>query len=439
MHQPSIDQMKHLDQVAPKNDKDAQHDHKLVIDDMNWVPQDVKHLAHSADHGMARIRKASIMATPAFIVNNSSNILGAAHVGTEMLMFKSGMGDGEKLIKNPGNIVNWVKEPIETVFSQTFRKAQAHDLTELFKGNVFKNFYERVTNKEDARVRFLKRPENMGVANVKLLSSWQFRSTFAGLVAWTLSTFIPEKKESDDEVERMALKRRLHPVAYVGERLKQAVWVPEWHKHKREMLGLAYMVIGVSSIIGAWRGRSKDAAGIERYVLNKGYLFTSVISLVSSIPLLFASDEQSAYGAFGALMMLRIPFLGFSISDKYKNKPDRQPDPGRHNYAASSVSFQFENLAQALIGGAQKVSDGHGGYTIIDHTAIREEAKEKATEVRLELKEEKLEHVVHELKQEEKRFAAKPHTHVSAISKPERAMPDRVKTHESEQVPGAIS
>jgi hypothetical protein len=327
-------------------------------------------------------RRKAIEITPPAILNNATNILSASHVATEGMMFKSAMPEGSALVKNKGNPINWVKEPVQTVFTETFRKAKAHDVKELFKGNFFKNVYHRVTDLDDAVDRFHARPENLG-KNAKLLSSWQFRTTFAGLVVWSLTTLIPESKESDEEVERMSIKRQVNPVGYVAERLKQAVWFPEWHKHKSQLLGLGYTIIGACSIIGSWRGRGTNAAGKDVYVFNSGYLGTSIVSLLCSIPLLFASDEKNAYGGYGTVMMGRLLFLPKSITQKFKSTPERGPDPGRHWYLGSVISFQIENLIFALIGGAEKRPDGQGGYTIVDHTEIREQARQKAHQLRL--------------------------------------------------------
>lgn len=333
-------------------------------------------------------RRAALTAMPAVVVNNMSNFLSASHVATEMAMFKSAMGDGEKFIKNPKNPINWVKEPFETVVLETFKKAKVHDAKEIFKGNVAKNLWDRVTNLESAVERFHARPENLG-KNAKLRSPWQFRSTFAGLVLWSAMTVLPEVKESDDEVERMTIKRKVDPIGYVGERIKQALWFPEWHKHKTQLLGLGYAVIGTSSIIGAWRGRSTNALGKEIYVLNKGYLGTSLFTFASAFPALFATDEKNAYEGYGLLTMGRLFSLPKSISEKYYPKGGHSPDPGRHWYLGSTVSFQIENFLFALLGGAEKRKQADGTYTIVDHNELREQAREKAVEIRQQKKEAK--------------------------------------------------
>ncbi len=337
-----------------------------------------------------KVRLSTVKALPAPIVNNSSNILGVAHVATEIAMFKSSLREGN-LIQNPKNPINWVWEPIKTVFKGVAEGAKPKDLDlkGLFKGNAIKNIKDRVTDMKGATEReYARQMHSEGVARekVNLSNRWQTRSTFLGLVAWSLSALIPEKKESDEEIERMAIKRANHPMQYVGERIKQALWFPEWGQHKRQMLGLAYFLIGCCSTLGSWRGVTKfdkgAKAGLKEYSFNQSYLWTSLISLASSVPLLFSLDEKSGYSNFGGLMMFRIAFLRNSIKTKYKNN-----DPGAPWYAFSSISFQVENLMQGLFGGAQKVKhtlpDGTVVEEVISHKGTLEKAKEEAREIKV--------------------------------------------------------
>lgn len=318
-------------------------------------------------------RKDAINATPAFIVNNSSNILGAAHVATEMMMFKASSKDA-RLIQNPSNPVNWIKEPIQTVFIDTFNRSRSKiPVKELFlEGNPIKNIYKRVTDTEAATLRARANEPGKPVSQVKLSNPWQTRSTLAGLVVWGLSALIPEQREDEQEIERLAVKQQVNPLGYMAERVKQAVWIPEWPQHKRQMIGLGIMASGVCSTIGAWRGRKKFPDGSQAYAFNKGYLQTSLFTLASSFPLLFASDDRRGYGGFGALMMGRLLSLPSSLYTKFRDK-----ESGREWYTAATASFQAENLVQNLIGGAEKMPDG----TIVDHTELRQHAREKAKEL----------------------------------------------------------
>jgi hypothetical protein len=337
-------------------------------------------------HFWKGLRRGSIEKTPGFVVNHSSNVIGAAHVMTEMMMFKASNKDGKLIKGDIRNPINWVKDPIVTVFTDTFKKSKSENVAagELFKGNPLKNIYQRVTDVEAATLRVAKNQHLVDgkiFTETKLANPWQTRSTLAGLVVWSLSALIPEKRDSEEEIERMSIKRRTNPVGYVAERIGQALWVPGWLDHKRQMIGLGVMASGICSAVGAWRGRVKLDNGMQRYAFNSGYLGTSTFTFLSSIPLLFASDDQRGYGGFGALMMGRLFFLPTSLYTKWKAN-----EPGKGWYFSSMASFQAENFAQAMIGGAEKYKDANGNMVIVDHEAIRKEAKEKATLIKRERK-----------------------------------------------------
>jgi hypothetical protein len=348
--------------------------------------QPLKNLWEKLSDIGARMRRASIAAMPAFLVNNSSNVLGFSHVLTEFVMFKAGI-KGNKLIDNPQNPINWVVEPVKKVAADIYTNSKSRDysLKQLFTGNVSQNVKKYIVDTKAATLREVSRQSGSGksISEVALGNPWQTRTTFAGLVVWTLSALLPEHKDSEEEVERMATMRTLHPFKYAAERMRQAVWFPEWTSHKRQMIGLGYLVIGICSMLGSFRQRrdlkheiAGDAEMInmglkQAYGFNAAYFGTSVLSFLSSLPLLFALDENKAYSVFGMTMMLRIPVMFKSISKKYEFN-----EPGKHSYTAGMVSFQLENAAQALIGGATKLPDG----TIVDHEAEKRRAISEAKE-----------------------------------------------------------
>ncbi len=436
-----------------------------------WVPQPLKDGWAWCNAQGEKLRKVSITATPAFIINNSSNILATSHVLTEGMMFKSGM-KGAKLIDDPSNPINWVKQPLQKIWADIYTKSAARggSIKDLFKGNPLKNLHETFfdTTAATARELDLQLAEKAGKAlpktaeeliaeaakggavvtaekelefakvakkarEISLGNPWQTRTTGMGLLIWTLSAFIPEKKESDEQIEHMAKERALHPLRYIGERLKQAVWVPEWNVHKREMLGLGYLAIGTLSMMGSWRNRGELCKGISKeviasfeqgeklseniskdavkkmelmkkakdhgyslpqgYTFNLGYFFTSVVSFAAGLPLLFALDEKRAYSTYGSLSMFRIPFLFSSIGSKMQKK-----EMGWQYYAASKVTFQVEDALFSLIGGATKIVKPDGTIEIVDHEALKKKALHEATVEKVEKKQEKL---LHQLSKEQ--------------------------------------
>jgi hypothetical protein len=316
---------------------------------------------------------------------------------------------GNKLIDDPSNPINWVWQPAKKISADIFGigKPKNGRFTDIFRRSPVETF-KGFTNLHDASMREVEHQieVNKGLVAsgkqaqpLKLGNPWQSRTTGTGLVIFTLGALIPEKKESDQEIERMAKMRTLHPLRYIGERLKQAVWVPDWTHHKREMLGLGYNIIGTLSMLGAWRNRgqlnpaiAKDAALLAKgltqgYKFNGGYFWTGLISFVQGLPLLFALDERRAYSAYGAFTFVRTPSLIKSIGEKYQKKED-----GWQYYLTAKVTFAIEDFLFMLIGGAEKRRNPDGSYTIIDHDALKKKAIAEARAEKAERRDEKLHH-----------------------------------------------
>lgn len=358
--------------LEPQAKKPPQH--ATLHDALHDLKDSGRDLFHTA-------RYKAIQATPGFIVNNSSNILGAAHVATEIAMFKASIPD-EKLVPNAKNPIDYVVKAVKRVYVDSFHKsgADAQQLREVFRSDrPLKNFIKYVRDVDaatDHEINRLRRQKGAEISrqSLRLGNPWQTRSTLSGLTVWALSALIPDKKEKPEEVERMTILHDTNLPGYLLERVRQAVWVPEWPEHKRQMIGLGLMASSICSGLGAWRNNVKIPTGGFKYELNKGVLGTSALMLSASMPLLFASDNEKGFGSFGTLMMGRIPFLFGSIKRKY------QGDVGAaHWYTGSMVSFQAENLTQALIGGAKKLPDG----TIIDYEEIKRNAHQEARDIKI--------------------------------------------------------
>ncbi len=414
------------------------------------------------------LRYHAVRRVPAPLLNNSSNLLGFAHVWTEVIMFKASLRGG-RIVKEG---TPWYRYPVDAlvkVFDDSIKKSKSSKPPQALvpKGNVFERTRNMLVDHNFATKRDLvdqmhelkldshlkafaqegtydigrmskvifdhkvegavKAGTSLDKVKVSLGNRFQTRSTLAGLVVWGLSAIIPDKKESPEQVERMDLMQRNNPVGYVGERLRQAVWFPSWPDHKRQMIGLGIMVSGVCSMMGAWRngkgvefdqmgkliedaalmGKKGNVIGTQ-YTFNRDYFLTSVLTFMSSLPLLFASDDQRGFGGFGAWMTGRLAFLPGSIKRKIDNK-----EQGAKWYFGAMGAFQVENWTQALIGGAEKKPDG----TIVDHSEAHRQAKASA-----KLKVEK--------QSAEKNDAMDlevPTTKIANISQREMAMPERAQ------------
>ena len=408
-----------------------------------WVPKFIRDIKSSVSTRVEKMRHASIEATPAVIVNNSSNVLAASHVATEMLMFKSGM-KGANLIDNPGNPINWIKEPVQKIAADVLTNSKSRDYTplDLLRGNPIKNFKHYVMDTHSASLR---EAERQIAANLEAVAAgkapkamslgnpWQTRTTLTGLIIWSLSAVLPERKESDEEIERMAKMRTLHPVKYVGERLQQAVWVPGWMSHKREMLGLGYLTIGALSGLGSWRNRrslskgmlEKDAELVAKglkdsYAFNSAYFFTSVVSFIAGFPLLFALDERKAYSTYGSLSVLRIPLLPSSIYSKYA-----KGEAGWQSYTIGKLTFQLEDFLFSMIGGATKRKKPDGTYEIVDHEELKKDAIAEAKVQKILTREEKHAKSKSYGVDSAVQDSLIPTTTISGVEHIERAMPER--------------
>ena len=386
----------------------------------------------------ATARYHSVNATPGIILNNSTNLLGASHVLTEMAMLKASSAeiapDGRKvakaLVKDAKGPLDWTFKAFENLFIGTWKGSMPQDgsIKEIIRDpKPLSKLYHHLFDVEAATEREVLRQTTkanaagkpIGRDQVKMGNSWQTRSTLFGLAVWSLSTVIPDKKEDPKEVERMVTLQQTSPLGYIGERLKQAVWFPDWGGHKRQMIGLGIMGSGVMSTLGAWRRRGTvEEAGLKvlKYRFDRSYLITSAFTFLSSLPLLFASDDQKGFAGFGTLMMGRLFSLPSSIHGQFKNK-----EPGALWYTGATASFQAENLAQALIGGAEKRSDG----TIIDYSEIEKTAKQKA-------KDNKRHSGVNRAHE-----AEKPTSKVSQVSETTKAMPERTSPEQQLDAGGA--
>jgi len=344
------------------------------------LPDPVSRGIHYVGDKVQDARRKTIEFLPGAIVNRSSNIISTAQLTGEFMMFQASAK--EPLVKNPHNPVSWIFDPPRIILSETFRKTQGGTkLKDIFHGNPVKNFYTRLTDVKAAtdRERALQRAASKVTLldhEIKLPNRWQARSTFSGLIGWGVNILLPDPKDTPEEIEKMTNLATQSPLKYVGTRLFQAVWIPGWWDHKRQFTGLTVMASGVFSMVGAWRNREKIVPDLmrpniklEKFKLNRGYFMTGLCTFASSIPLLFRVDNDRGYANWGEIQASRLLFYYPSISQKVKND-----EPGLNWYLGGIGAFQTTNLIAAMLGGAEKRADG----TIVDHKAIREQAKRKA-------------------------------------------------------------
>ncbi|MBA4274460.1 MAG: hypothetical protein C0436_02270 [Alphaproteobacteria bacterium] len=312
------------------------------------------------------LRRNVIDAAPSFVVNHGSNVAAAIHLASEVMMFQASAK--EPLVSDKSKLLNYIIQPPKVIFGNFLKGSSSNNfkLADVFSPGFIPKAYRHLTNLEEATER--DRP--FAGANGKLANRWQMRATLVGLCTWTSNLFLPDVKDTPQETEAMTNLAKDHPIKYVALRLKQAVWVPDWMQHKRQMTGLGVMIAGACSTLGAWRNRAEvpGATNLYKYKFNGSYMMTGLISFASSIPMLFGIDNERGYSQSGSIHLLRTLFLPTSIFNKFKNK-----ESGREFYTAGAAGFQVENLTVALLAGAEKDANGN----VVDHKAIRDEAKRK--------------------------------------------------------------
>ena len=314
----------------------------------------------------ARWRKTAIGMTPGFIVNNSSNVLGFIHLFAEFAMFKS---NGTSRLINEENIYKpwrYPIDPIVNIYKSTLSRARfKFNPRALTQWSSYTNAFHNILDVE----RATKMDSAALLPGEKLVNRFQARSTLFGFTAWTLNMLIPEQKDSPEETERMSDMMVNRPLSYVGLRIKQGLWIPDWWNHKRQMTGLGALVGGVFSTLGGFRGVRQMADGSRVYYRNWVSVTTGLISTASSIPLLFSVDDDAGYSKFGSTIILKLFAMPAAIWAKFANF-----DVGKWWYTTGTLTFTGANFFAALVGGAEKRPDG----TIVDHTAIREQARARA-------------------------------------------------------------
>ena len=388
----------------------------------SWLQRRIqieKNWLNWAGEQMGGWRNSSIKALPNVVVNNASNIAGAMHMISEVSMLKANNtiltagGNGgflDYIIRPPVNIYKSVMRNVDFKFSpKSFLNPSSYV-------NAVKSHldYKTATDIDLAKYNT---PAQIDAGKATLINSWQARSTVVGMTTWLLNMLLPDVKDTPEETERMSIMATNHPIRYVAERLKQAIWVPDWFTHKRQMTGLGVLIAGTCSFLGGWRNISK-AAATPAYYWNKQYSLTGLISICSSIPLLFAVDNDRGYSLSGALHFLRTAVLPTTIWTKYQNTEGASA----HFYAAGSTGFQLENLFMALVGGAEKDQQGN----IVDHKAMREKGK-------LIAQKEKGEHPTRHLLDTAEEAPAQPATKVTRTADVALAMPDRHAIAKAEQ------
>lgn len=338
----------------------------------------------------ARLQKArvdSITTLPSFVVNNSSNFIGATQLIGEVLYYKSNnlplYKEGWKATNKLGPL-GYVVHPIQNMYGQTFSGIW-HSIVDT-KGKVLlpAAWWKGIKNLPDLKGAAYR--DSNGFTK-KLSNTFGARAGLSGASAMVVALLLPDHNETQEEIDHYTQMQQQSPVRYYGTRIYQAVNPLEWGKHKRQFSGLGMTSAGVFSFLSGWRqptftnnaikvdGRSvfsdnmaKAATQQQKYTRNFPHMIGGLITAFAGLQLMMSVDSQSAWTNYGKTQFLRLTILPFSIANRFANKTI-----GALHYLGAQTMFQTKNLVAAVIGGAEKKPDG----TIVDYKAMREEAKQK--------------------------------------------------------------
>lgn len=389
-------------------------------------------------------RRATLEATPAVLVNNSSRVMAVLQIISEIFMLRaSAVRAQQPWVSDTSNPMNYITQPPARMWKDlTGNLAPVEvDYKKLFSLKGPKYAYNRLMDLPEATAReqraIDKIRETDPTATLSLPNRWQSRSTLMGLLGWGLNLLLPERPETKEDIEKMTELAKRNKPLYVLERFRQALWIPEWTKHKRQVTGLGVMCSGICSMIGSLRNRDGSSA-VPQYAFNGGYFLTGASTFLSSLPLLFAVDNDKGYSEYGMLHLLRIPFLVPNLSTKFSRK-----EPGVNWYATGAAGFQIQNLSGVLLGGGRKEKQPDGTYKVVDPKAIREEAREKAVESIAQRKAQKNQHGESVANDNEHNAndndSEKPATQVSHAREAQMAMPERRTTAEEALKAAAVA
>jgi hypothetical protein len=347
-------------------------------------------------------RHSTIVALPAFMVNSSSNIIGATQLIGEGLMLKANGTDFYPAMSAAtranidGNALKkawyYVSTPIKSVGDSVFKKAPGapkFNPKNLLSWDHWKDSGYALFNMEKAT-----EIDSLG-GKAMLINRWQARSTFAGLAGMTIAALMPDVKDKEEDIEKRVELLHRNPFGYAAKTIGEALWFPvgsvlslarkavtfgqdsgdeDVGKYKRQFTGLSLTIAGVCSFLAGFRNVSGQKLGQQNYRWNWAHSVGGFITGIAGSQLLLAVSSDTGWERFGATQWLRMAFLPKSIGNRYTPDKNGKLDAGRHYYFGGQAFLQGANTESFLFGGAQKLPDG----TIIDNSQIREEAKEKA-------------------------------------------------------------
>lgn len=327
----------------------------------------------------ATLRDRIVQATPAFIVNSASNVIGAMHIAAEVLMLKA---SGVVFFSNTRHIrpfidkIKGYKQRESNMFaaaraplaSQTFASAadQEAALTKAIKTVEESDGYKAIKKAISDTKNEMQATTKIGVnpltdpprnlfraltgADSESLqqNQWSTRATTSGFAAWVLGSIMPDRPDSLDRNKSDEQLLNNSKAQYAGRRLFEAVQIGN-PDTKRQQIGLGVTMAGLFSFVSGFNNIDLKR-GVR--VNNWWHAAGGLITALSGANLLFAKTDRDGWQGFGSTLWLRLPLAGMAVRRKYTSNDRWMP------YLGGQVMFQSAALYAYLFGGVKKLPDG---------------------------------------------------------------------------------
>jgi hypothetical protein len=321
------------------------------------APQWMVDVVHTVRRPIMRDRQRFIHEMPNWLVDQSLKVVGAIYIASELAMLKAA-GITFVFPERKGKWLNYLTDPVKNtvqfVLSRSFGSWNEFKTSVKSLGDWQhqKEKFGGLMNMDKAAEAELNWQAKRGIAepNRKLVNRWQARATLFGFSMMALGFMLPDKRQTEEEADEMRQKAKEQPAAYVAERLKQAVDVTEYPKHKRQYVGLGLLLAGACSFISGFRTPGvHELTGKPTFFFNRAHSIGGLITIAGGSQLMLAAEDETGWSRYGATMMTRIATTYHSIKNRFINH-----NQDRLWYAGATAGFQSLSFLSFMLGGAKK-------------------------------------------------------------------------------------
>jgi hypothetical protein len=194
------------------------------------VPAQPSTLLERIKDSLEQTRQNVLEKSPAFVVNNSTNIIGVMDIAGEMMVLKAA---GVNLVspQHRGKPLYYLIDPPANLYkSVAMRASFGGQWSDLLKPSFYRESIQDLLDLNKASTKDLKRG--------RLINRWQARGMLFSLAGMTANAVVPQKPEDPEDTLQMGQLYRDNPVHYVATRIGQGLWPLGWGNHKTQFAGL---------------------------------------------------------------------------------------------------------------------------------------------------------------------------------------------------------